>query len=73
VTWDERVARAMHVRRPVSPEVHNPPDIDWALFFNRSLGKPVGPEVHREFRDGMRQAIESVRVSLDVDFFDRAP
>jgi hypothetical protein len=41
VTWDERVARAMLVRRPVAPEAHDPPHIDWVLFFNRRLGKPL--------------------------------
>lgn len=50
---------------------HDPPDIDWALFFNRSLGKPLGPEVHREFRTGMQRALDAVSVWPDVDFFDR--
>lgn len=50
---------------------HDPPDIDWALFFNRSLGKPLGPEVHQEFRGGMKRSIESVAVWPDVDFFNR--
>lgn len=50
---------------------HDPPDIDWALFFNRSEGKPLGPEVHREFRGGMKRAIEGVSMWPIVDYFDR--
>jgi hypothetical protein len=50
---------------------HDPRGVDWALFMNASLGKPEGPELHREFLREIHGAIVVITSWPELDLFDR--
>ena len=50
---------------------HDPLGVDWVLLINAGLGKPKGPQLHREFQREIRAAIRATTPWPDVDLFDR--
>jgi hypothetical protein len=48
---------------------HRPKGVDWILLLNATVGKEDGPELHQEYCDDIRNAINQTTAWPEVDLF----